>query len=215
MPELPEDITDVDKIDPIQGDSKLENTPNPDTFKQHMAQNEPQNTGQKNAPSPMQAVNAQKINASTPPTPDKIQSQMESVSGTLGDIKNKLHTKGLKLKSSDKYLVRQKLTRANDHMKHAAKKLGVDNDEESYDEKLYKSKNPIAKFLSMVSDGQHQMVEAAQQIKHLNSSGKSINPGELLLVQIKLNKAQQELNYTSVILGNATSMLKTLMNTQI
>ena len=80
---------------------------------------------------------------------------------------------------------------------------------------MNRSRNPVARFLSMVSDGQHQMINAAETLKKLNSDGQSVNPAKLLLVQIKLNKAQQELNYTSVILGNVTGMIKTLFNIQI
>ncbi|MCH9621318.1 MAG: hypothetical protein S4CHLAM20_07370 [Chlamydiia bacterium] len=215
MPDLPKDITDVDKIDPVQGESKT-SVPDQNAFKEQMQQADTNPAQKGKAPSPMDIANTSKIAPNSPPTLDQVQSQMNSVSGSLGDIKNQLHTKNLKLKSSEKYLIRKKLGNANDHLKHAAKNVGVDNeDDEGYDAKLGRSKNPIARFLSMVSDGQHQMVQAAQSINKLNSDGKSINPGQLLLVQIKLQKAQQELNYTTVILGNATSMIKTLMNTQI
>ena len=78
------------------------------------------------------------------------------------------------------------------------------------------SKNsPIAKFLAMVSDGQNQLASAAGEINGLDSSGQSVSAAKLLLVQAKLQKASQELSFTSTILGNATSMIKTLFNVQI
>ncbi len=208
--------TDPEKIDPIseKGFETPANTPNNDSFKEHMKSGETNPMQRGNAPSPMDIANTQKVNPSTPPTAEKIHAQMNNVSSSLGDIKTKLNTDGLKLKSSEQYLVRKKLNSAHDHIKGAATKLGVEQDDESFDEKLNKSRNPIARFLSMVSDGQSQMVQAAESIKNMNASG-DLTAGDLLLVQVKLNQAQQELNYTSTILGNATSMIKTLFNIQI
>ena len=206
-----------DKLDPLSGrgqSSPSEQRPDENAFKEQM-QKPDANPLQQQAkgPSPIDIANQQKISPSAPPTMEKVHEQMTSVSGSLGDIKSKLHDPKLKLKNSDKYLIRKKLGNANEHIKAAAEKAGVDTG--NFDKKLGKSKNPIARFLSMVSDGQHQMVQAADSIKKLNANGKKMQPGDLLLVQIKLNKAQQELNYTSVILGNATSMIKTLFNIQI
>jgi hypothetical protein len=208
---------DPDKLDALSGkgqDSQPQNEPPEGKFEGHMKDGGETNPLQKgNTPSPMDIANQQKVSPSAPPTMDRVHAQMNAVSGSLGDIKNKLNTKGLKLKNSEKYLVRKKLGNANEHIAGVTKKMGISS--EDFTKKLNKSKNPIAKFLSMVSDGQQQMVEAGNTIKHLNSNGKKMQPGDLLLVQIKLNKAQQELNYTSVILGNATSMIKTLFNIQI
>ncbi len=206
---------DPDKIDPLtgRGQSTPDLTENPENFKQYMQTEESSPANKGSIPSPMDIANLQKTAASSPPTIESIQAQMATTSGSLGDIKSKLHEKNLKLKASDKYLIRKKLTNASDHISAAAKHVGVDT--ENFDAKLNRSKNPIARFLSMVSDGQHQMLQAADTIRNLNANGKSINPGQLLLVQIKLQKAQQELNYTSTILGNATSMIKTLFNVQV
>jgi hypothetical protein len=108
--------------------------------------------------------------------------------------------------------VRNKLENANDHIRGAVEKLGGDPGEEV---NLRAKKNPIAKFLTLVSDGQEQLNNATTLVNKLNSSGQSINPAELLLVQVKLQKAQQELDYTSVLLGKAVDVIKTLFNVQI
>ncbi len=49
------------------------------------------------------------------------------------------------------------------------------------------------------------MQSAQQQLQNLKDKGKSINPGDFLLVQVKMNKAQQEIEFTSVLLSNAVS----------
>jgi len=161
----------------------------------------------------MEIANQAQTNPPTaPPTLASVQQQMNSVSGSLGDIKNQLHTKGLKLKQSEKYLIRSKLSSANENLRSAAKQTGVDPGPPV---DLLSKKNPISKFLELVTDGQNQMRQASEMVNNLNSSGKSINAGQLLLVQAKLQKAQQELDYTSILLGKATDMLKTLFNVQI
>jgi hypothetical protein len=204
---------DIDKLDAItsKGMNSSDETPS-DSFKQHMQTPTEEANGSK-APTPMDVVNGQKISPSAPPTMESVRAQMNTASGSLGDIKQHLDNKDLNLKSSDKYLVRKKLTSAHDHLKTAAEKVGVNTGD--FDAKLNKSKSPIARFLMMVTDGQNQMAQAAASVKNLSANGQSISPAELLLVQVKLSKAQQELNYTSTILGNATSMIKTLFNTQV
>jgi hypothetical protein len=206
---------DPEKIDPLTGRDSVspDLSENPQAFKQHMQTNQLNSPEKQTAPSPMDIANMQKINPTAPPTMDSVKAQMDTASDSLGDIKSELHKKGLKLKASDKYLIRKKLTNANEHISAAAKHVGVDT--QNFDAKLNRSKNPIARFLSMVSDGQNQMLQAANTIKNMNVNGQSINPSQLLLVQIKLQKAQQELNYTSTILGNATSMIKTIFSVQV
>lgn len=208
-------IPDVDKLDPsqaIQPGEQGREVPEEGKFAQHMKPDADSANPVSNHPSPMQ-VNAQnRPIASEPPTMASIQRQMEATSGSLGDIKNQLHTKNLKLKQSDKYLLRNKLSQANEHIRSAAGHVGVDTPNRKPD---LARKNPIEKFLTLVSDGQHQLNSAAEQIRDLDTSGKHLNAGELLLVQVKLQKAQQELDYSSVILGKAIDVIKTLFNVQI
>ena len=147
-----------------------------------------------------------------PPTFETLLSQMNSTSNVLGDVQNQLYNKDLKLKQSQKYLLRNKLGDSNEQLRDAATKTGA---EVSAPPQLVSRQNPIVKFLSLVSDSQTQIEGAKTQINGLKSAGKTLNPGDLLLVQIKLAKAQQELEYSSVLLSKATGAVSTLMNIQI
>jgi len=42
-----------------------------------------------------------------------------------------------------------------------------------------------------------------------------MNPGDILLIQVKLAKAKQELEYSSVLLSTAVRDIKTLFNIQL
>ncbi len=213
IPAKPPDIDKLDGVQPIQS-NEAERSPQDGKFASLMNKPSlaPPATPNTNAPSPIDLSAQGKIPIGTPPTLANVQNQIQSVSGSLGDIKNQLHTKGLKLKQSDKYLVRSQLTSATDNIRSAAERVGV-NVGPPVD--LSSKNSPIAKFLAMVSDGQNQLASAAGEINNLDSTGQSVSAAKLLLVQAKLQKASQELSFTSTILGNATSMIKTLFNVQI
>ena len=123
-----------------------------------------------------------------------------------------LHTKGLKLKHSDKYLIRNKLTSAHEKLRQAAEKAGAENLPAL---EGFQNKNPIEKFLALVTDGQNQMDEATKMVQEMGEKGDQLNPGDMLYIQIKLQKAAQELEFTSMMLGRAIDMIKTLFNVQI
>ena len=111
---------DIDKLDATGGVQPKadQNTPQEGKFSKLM-QEEPQQASTAAAPSPLQPVPA------TPPTPETIQAQMATVSSSLGDIKNQLHTKGLHFKQSDKYRLRSHLSTANQQIRSAAEHLGA------------------------------------------------------------------------------------------
>ncbi len=208
-------LSGTDKIDPTRAAEPTRGGVMPESgkFSEYMkSPNQAMTTNPPNQITPMQAAQNQAMTPNKLPTPQTLQAQMNTTSSSLGDIKNQLHTKGLKLKQSDKYLLRNKLGQADQHLRTANQHLGGDP---GVPVNLKSTKNPLNKFLAMVADGQHQLNSAATQLRNLNSSGQEINAGEMLLVQVKLQKAQQELDYTSVLLGKAVELVKTLLNVQI
>jgi hypothetical protein len=205
---------DIDKLDKVNAITpRIGNeTPEEGKFASLMNQKAPDASPVSTGPSPMELSSGGLKPVSAPPTIADVQNQIQSVSSSLGDVKNQLHTKGLKLKQSDKYLLRSKLSAANENIRSAAEKTGVST---GPGPDLSQKNSPIAKFLELVTDGQRQLGSAAQELQNLNSSGQSVSAAKLLLVQAKLQKASQELDFSSVILGKSTEMLKTLMNVQI
>lgn len=161
--------------------------------------------------SPAELLKQQAPNLGTP-TMQSVVAQMNTTSSSLGDLQSKLQTPNLNLKSSQKYLLRNKLTEANAQIRSAATKAGVDvgplPDEA-------KSQNPIVRFMALVTDGQRQMAQAQQQVSTLDQDGQTMSPGQLLLIQVKLSKAQQELEYSSIVLNNAVGAVKMLFNVQL
>lgn len=146
------------------------------------------------------------------PTIDSLLSQVNRAQGTLDDLQNNISYPNLKLKSSHKFLMKNKLTDANANLRAANAKLGADVPPEPDHTKF---SGPLSRFLAFLSDGQAQLQSAQKQLQDLKNKGTSITPGDFLLIQVKMSKASQELEYTSVLLSNAVSGFKQLMQVQL
>ncbi|MCB1109147.1 MAG: hypothetical protein KDK44_05770 [Chlamydiia bacterium] len=211
--DIPKDIAKPERLDPTKGiqageEQEPQQTPTK-SFESYM-KGGPEQT-QNSQPSPFDIAKGQ-VSPAAQPTLETINAQITTASSTLGDINQHLNTQGLKLKRSQQYLLRNKLTDSNQHLRTAAQKLGVDVGSAP---QIAGRQNPIMRYINLVADSQNQMQEAQSKIKELSMNRSSVNPAELLTVQIKINKAQQELEYCSVLLSNAVSSIKSLFNVQI
>ncbi|MFZ4773048.1 MAG: hypothetical protein ACOYK9_03555 [Chlamydiia bacterium] len=160
---------------------------------------------------PMQALTPAS-NITGPATMDSVQQQMKTTSSQLGDLNQKLNTPNLKLKPSQKFLVRSKLEDAHQNIRESAQKVGVDTGAAP---DLKNEPNPIAKFIALIGDGQKQLEDAQQIIAKASEKGEEMNPSDLLLAQVKMNRAQQQIDFTSVVLSKAVADIKDLFSVQI
>lgn len=144
-------------------------------------------------------------------TVDSILAQAKQAQDTLGTVEKQLGDQNLKLKRSQTHLVKQKLTDANSYIRSAGSKLGVALPEGQ----TPSGSSPIARFLAMVNEGQDQLLQVQEQLKQMAARGESVNPGEMLSVQVKMGLAQQEISYTSTLLGKVIQSITQLMNTQL
>ena len=212
MPDIPSKINDIDAV---QGSKPIESSDQqaPKPFSEYM---------ENQAPQPPSATGAQgvaplegpKPNAAltTAPTMESVHDQMGQTLGSMKTMQDQLATSNLKLKPHAKYLINNKLSEANSKIRDAASKVGVELGDPPGN---VGRNNPVVKFLSFLTDGTRQLNAAQNHIAALSKGGKSLKPAELLLVQVKLARAQQEIEYASTILSNAVSSIKSLFNTQI
>jgi hypothetical protein len=140
-----------------------------------------------------------------------LMSQVQLAQSSMSDLQSQLSYPNLKLKASQKYIAKNKLTDANQNLRAANAKLGAPQ----VDEQSSGGAGPLARFLNLVSDGMNQLESAKQQLSNLKSQGHNLTPGDFLMIQIKMNKAQQEIDFTSVLLSKAVEATKTLMNVQL
>lgn len=148
----------------------------------------------------------------TSPTFETILTQVKGANATLGDIQSQLNTPNMKLNQGRKYLLKNKLTDANTHLHAANSKLGV-NFKEQKEEEM--PAGPLGKFIKLITDGQNQLESAKQQLHALKDKGESLSPGDLLTIQLKMNTAQQNLEFSSMILSKAVEDMKMILQTQI
>ena len=167
--------------------------------------------GETNAPSQMSPMElASKAAISTTPTFQSLTEQAQNAKDTLGEVEKNLKQPKLRLKKSQKDLLENKLSSANDHLQSAAQKLNA-----NIPEKIPTSADPIAKFLGMVTDGQNQLAQVNQKLQELGSQSDSVSAGDMLLIQVKIAQAQQEIEYSSVLLSKVVDSIKQIINIQI
>lgn len=182
-------------------------TPN---FEEHMQTAPGQKQGGANAPTPMDVTRGPSI-SSAGVSFDSLLAQTTQAKDSLGTVEKQLKDKNLKLKRPQSHLVKQKLSDANEHIRAGGSKLGMKLPEEN----IPKNLGPIARFIAMVNDGQNQLGAVQEQLKKMSAKGKQINPADMLSVQVKMGLAQQEIQYTSTLLGKVIQSFTQLMNTQL
>jgi hypothetical protein len=142
---------------------------------------------------------------------DSLVSQVGTMQDSMGNLHNQLKTKNLTLNRSQQHLLRNKLSDASDHLRAVNGKLGV----ETPPMNTPKGGGPIERFLSFVTDGEKQMNAAKAQLESIKASDEPLNPSDLMLLQIKLNQAQQEIEYSSILLGKVITAMTQILNTQL
>lgn len=146
------------------------------------------------------------------PTLDTLNTQVINAQSTLGDVNSYLNNPNLKLKQSSKYLLKNKLSDANTHIRTASSRLGVDQPEEK---EISVGSGPVTRFINYVTNGQNLLESSKQKLADMKEKGEDLKPADFLLIQVQLNLAQQSLEYSSVVLSKAMDDIKMIMNIQL
>lgn len=179
------------------------------TFKSYMEQAQgPQKAGGAAQISPFDLAHG---GALPSPSYDNLLAQTVNAQNALGGLKTQLDYPNLKVNEAHRRLLDGKLSDSNAMFRSAAAKMGAPISPDT----AGAAKNPVEKFLNMVTDGQSQMLAAKKQLQDLKDKGEQLNPGDMLLIQLKLNKAQQLLEFSSVVLSKAVDSFKSLMQIQL
>jgi hypothetical protein len=212
----PDDVSKLDPIRRVGEEQKSSGTPTPGKgFESYMEkageQMSAQGGGKSTAVSPFDLAQAQ-APLNTGPTFDSLLGQVKASQVMLGDMNNDLNTKNLKLKQSQRYLLRSKMTNANGYLKAANTKMGA---KDAVKPTPSTRGGIIGKFLDYVSEGQSNLSAAQQQLINLKGKGDTLKPADFLAIQLKLAHAQQEIEYASIMLSKTVDDMKTLMNIQL
>ena len=131
---------------------------------------------------------------------NSVANQMNATSGALGKMQDQLQTKNLQLNGLNRDIIRNKLTDANEQIRSAARKAGVPDGPE-----VAKKRNPIERFLALISDGQDRLTKAQNNLSQLGKDGKEISFPELMRIQIELSRAQRGVEFASIMLSKFLS----------
>jgi hypothetical protein len=213
MQQPPAEIPGYKKIEPTEGFEKQTriNTPNNQSFQAYMK--EPSVVpGEEMAQgiSPIDLARASSLQ--NPPTFDSLLGQVSLSNAQIEQMQNDLATPNLRFKSSQARLLESKLADAKEHISSASEKLGVPLLPET---PLPQGMGPVARFLGLLTDGQNQLMAAKAQVENLKNNGENIKPTDMLLIQIKLSQAQQEIEYSSILLSKVVDIVKQMINIQI
>ncbi len=213
-PLLPKDISSAEGVERMMPVGSSDNPREAGAF-QPLLQKQAEQTGK-----PGQFVSPFELARGTPqlatgPTLASIQTQALHAQTTLADINNMLQTQGLKVKPSSKYLLRNKLSDASQQFHTVNAKVGGQPQEEKETQELPAGHGPIQQLLAYVGGSQVALASTQKKIQELSEKQGELNPAEMLFVQIKLNKAQQLLDYSSVLLAKAIDAMKMLFSIQL
>lgn len=162
------------------------------------------------APSPLSLPQQGPAQAGAP-TFNSLITQAKNTRDSLGNVEQQLNTPNLKFKRSQAHLIRNKLTDANAYLRAGAEKLGVT----PADARPSAGTSMLGRLLAYVGTGQDQLTVIQQQLHKLSSSGASMNGPDMLVMQIKLSQAQQEVEYSATLVNKMVDSLKTLFSVQL
>jgi len=145
-------------------------------------------------------------------TPAQLVAQAHEVVQKIQEIKDKLNTPNLEIKSSVQNLLRNKLSHIDENLKIALQKAGV---EYAPPQKVQAPKNPIERFLTLLTDGQYRLERLGTDVMAMYNNKQEIAPAAMLAVQIKVGFIQQELEFFTNMLNQALQSTKTVMNVQV
>jgi hypothetical protein len=144
------------------------------------------------------------------PAIDTLIAQISTSQDSLANVRNKLNVNP-PMKRAQMHLVRNRLTDASTYLRAANAKLGA----ETPPMPSQAGARPIERFLNYVTDGENQLAAAQDKIGDMQKSGNQLRPADFLIVQIKLSQAQQEIEYSSVLLSKVIDSIKSTLNIQL
>lgn len=160
----------------------------------------------------VRALNRQ-VNSAERADPVQLAEQSRGVIAQIEDIKHKLSDPNLEIKSDYKRILRNKLEHIDENLKVALDKAGL----EYIPPELMEGgqKTPVERFLNMLTNGQDQLKTLGSDLAQMSATNQSISPANLLMVQVKVNNIQQELEFFTSLLNKALESTKTIMNVQV
>ncbi|MCB1119480.1 MAG: hypothetical protein KDK65_05930 [Chlamydiia bacterium] len=156
---------------------------------------------------------SQKVNDVSKASPKDLVGKSRDLIAQIEEIKTQLQGSKGEIKGSVQNLLRDKLAHIDENLKIALDKAGVEYQLPEPD--LAASQTPVQRFLGMLTHGQYQLQTMALELEHISQAKQDLNPAQLLVLQMKVNYVQQELEFFTNLLNKGLESTKTLMNVQV
>lgn len=170
------------------------------------------------APTPMTLASGQAAaQAMNQPTTPQVAQNMQNLVDQINQAKQDLQTKGVDPSDSAQQIYRYRLNRLQHNLDVISNRVGAPQMSTSSSAQTAETsdQSPLETYLSYLTDGQNQLNSAMDTLNKLGNSDNPVSPGDLMAVQIKVNSAQQEIQFFSALLGQSLDSMKQLMNTQM
>ncbi len=145
--------------------------------------------------------------------PEHIKKQAKEVISQIESVKTQLSQAG-DIKPSYQSLLRNRLTHIDDSLKIALNKAGVEYTPQIPTVGASEEKNAVHKFLSFLTNSQHQLETLDVSIDKVSQMGQ-ISPANMLAIQMKMGYVQQQIELFTSLLNKALESTKTIMNVQV
>ncbi|MEC7839984.1 MAG: hypothetical protein VX777_08100 [Chlamydiota bacterium] len=154
-----------------------------------------------------------KVDRASQTDPQKLAVQSQEVIAQIEQIKTQLTDPSLEIKNDYKRILRNKLEHIDGNLKVALDKAGLEYIPPEVLEGA--DATPTERFLTLLTDGQEKLKTLGGELKNISDSKGTITPANLLMVQIKVNYIQQEIEFFTSVLNKALESTKTIMNVQV
>ena len=153
-----------------------------------------------------------KVDTASRSDPKNIAVQATELVAQMDELKNKLSTPNLEIKSSVQNLLQSKLTHIDESLKIALNKAGVEYVAPVAQKNL---STPIERFLGFLTSAQAGLEGLGNDVERMSLVKGQISPADMLAVQVKVGYIQNEIEFFTALLNKALESTKTIMNIQV
>jgi molecular chaperone GrpE (heat shock protein) len=146
-------------------------------------------------------------------SPDSIKTQAKDAIAQIENIKTQLSQTQTEIRPSYQTVLRNRLTHIDDNLKIALNKAGIEYTPPQVTTDTG-NHNPIHKFISFLTNSQHQLENLNVAIDQFNVTGQ-ISPANMLAIQMKMGYVQQQIELFTSLLNKVLESTKTIMNVQV
>jgi hypothetical protein len=164
---------------------------------------------------PLEVARGSLQNPGGPPSFQTLINQSQTMQDSLGQVSGQIkqiQQKNQNLTRSQKQLLKRHLLDHRESLTEAAKNIGLppfgNNTKLS-------SSGTLQDFLSWIGHGQDMLNSVQNKLQDLSSSPDGLSAPQMLLVQAKLNQAQNEVQFSTMLLSKIVDTIKQLMQTQL